>query len=241
MIVKGTAQAWRRAGFALVAVAFGAATQAQSLADLQALGQQWLQSEVVRAGGAFPVALRYDVQVSEPDSRLRLAQCGNVEFYQPAGARLWGRTRIAARCVDGMARWNIGMQANVRALGAAWVLRNPISVGAPIADTDVVQAEVDWAAEQEPVLTDSAQWSGQLAARPLQAGQVLRRNMVKPAFAFQSGATVRVIAQGVGFQVSGEGQALTAGIVGQSARVRMEGGRVSSGIVLDARTVRIDL
>jgi flagella basal body P-ring formation protein FlgA len=121
------------------------------------------------------------------------------------------------------------------------VVRNPVSVGSPIADTDVIQAEVDWAAEPDAILPERAQWLEQVAARSLSAGQALRRTMVKPAQVFQPGTLVRVVAQGAGFQVSSEGQALTAGVVGQSARVRMENGRVSAGVVVNSRTVRIDL
>jgi flagella basal body P-ring formation protein FlgA len=75
----------------------------------------------------------------------------------------------------------------------------------------------------------------------LTTGQTLRQGMVKPAQVFQAGASVRVVAQGPGFQVSSDAQALSAGVVGQVARVRMDNGRVSSGIVLDMRTVKIDL
>ena len=38
-----------------------------------------------------------------------------------------------------------------------------------------------------------------------------------------------------------DAQALSAGVVGQVARVKMENGRVSSGLVLDTKTVKIDL
>jgi flagella basal body P-ring formation protein FlgA len=65
--------------------------------------------------------------------------------------------------------------------------------------------------------------------------------MVKAAQVFQAGAQVRVLAQGPGFQVSGDAQALSAGVVGQGARVKMENGRVASGMVLDTHTVKIDL
>jgi flagella basal body P-ring formation protein FlgA len=65
--------------------------------------------------------------------------------------------------------------------------------------------------------------------------------MVRPAQVFQAGSQVRVVAQGVGFQIAADGQALTPGVVGQSARVRMDNGRVASGLVLDVKTVRIDL
>lgn len=148
---------------------------------------------------------------------------------------------MGVRCVDGMSRWNVTLPATVKVTGPAWVVRNPVSVGSPIADTDVIQAEVDWAAEADTILTEREQWLDQIASRSLTAGQALRRTMLKPAQVFQPGAVVRVVAQGAGFQVSSEGQALTAGVVGQPARVRMENGRVSSGVVVNNRTVRIDL
>jgi flagellar basal body P-ring formation protein FlgA len=50
-----------------------------------------------------------------------------------------------------------------------------------------------------------------------------------------------VVAQGPGFQVASDGQAVSAGVVGQIARVRMDNGRVMSGTVLDTRTVKVDL
>jgi flagella basal body P-ring formation protein FlgA len=65
--------------------------------------------------------------------------------------------------------------------------------------------------------------------------------MVRPAQVFQAGAQVRVLAGGVGFQITADGQALSAGVVGQLTRVRMDNGRVMSGTVLDARTVKLDI
>ena len=69
----------------------------------------------------------------------------------------------------------------------------------------------------------------------------MRQGMIKPAQVFQAGTQVRVVAQGSGFQVTSDGQALSAGVVGQAARVRMDNGRVMSGIVLDGRTVKLEL
>jgi flagella basal body P-ring formation protein FlgA len=80
-----------------------------------------------------------------------------------------------------------------------------------------------------------------MATRQLGTGQTLRQGMVKAPQVFQAGAQVRVVAQGAGFQVTGEAQALSAGVVGQMARVRMDSGRVATGIVLDVRTVKIEL
>jgi flagella basal body P-ring formation protein FlgA len=126
-------------------------------------------------------------------------------------------------------------------MGPAWVVKNPVAVGAVLTAADVVEAEVDWAEDPAAVLQDRTVWVGQTASRSLNTGQVLRQGMVKPTQVFQAGASVRVVALGRGFQVSGDAQALSVGVVGQTARVRMDNGRVASGTVLDVRTVKIDL
>jgi flagella basal body P-ring formation protein FlgA len=65
--------------------------------------------------------------------------------------------------------------------------------------------------------------------------------MIRPAQVFQAGAQVRVVAQGTGFQITSDGQALSVGVVGQPARVRMDSGRVMMGVVLDGRTVKLEI
>lgn len=224
--------------FALQWVAGAAWAQAQPGAELQSAAQNWLRTAVA---GAQPGTLRMEVSVGGVDSRLKLAPCAQVEAYLPVGSRLWGKTRVGLRCSDGVARWNVSVPATVHAFGHAWVVKGHVPAGAVLAESDVVQAEVDWAEEVSPVLQDRAAWVGQVATRLLTTGQTLRQGMVKPAQVFQAGAQVRVIAQGVGFQISGDGQALSAGVLGQPARVRMDNGRVASGVVLDSHTVKIDL
>jgi len=154
---------------------------------------------------------------------------------------LWGRSRVGLRCVDGVSRWNITLPLVVKASGKAWVMRGHVAAGAQIAESDVMESEVDWAEDANPVLLDRTLWVGQTATRLLSTGQTLRQGMVKPAQVFQAGAFVRVLAQGPGFQVSSQAQALSAGVVGQPARVRMDNGRVASGVVLDVHTVKIEL
>jgi flagella basal body P-ring formation protein FlgA len=104
-----------------------------------------------------------------------------------------------------------------------------------------MEAEVDWAAENAAIVADPAQWVGQVAARMLLPGQALRQSMVKPPQAFAAGTQVRVVAQGPGFQVTADGQALGAGVVGQLVRVRMENGRIMNGTVLDRNTVQVEI
>lgn len=203
--------------------------------------QVWLDQAVAAARPTGAAPLRMEVNVGLLDSRLSLAPCARIEPYIPPGSRLWGKTRIGVRCLEGSARWNVFLPVQVRAFGQAWVVKTDVPMGKALADEDVVLAEVDWAQENSPILGDPALWLGQTATRPLTTGQTLRQGMVRPAQVFQAGATVRVLAQGPGFVVSADGQALSAGVVGSQARVRIDSGRILSGMVLDGRTVRVDM
>jgi flagella basal body P-ring formation protein FlgA len=217
---------------------------AQVEADMQAMGQRWLESTVAQApvdtsgGGA---SLRMEVSVGALDTRLRLAPCAKVEPYIPVGTRLWGKSRIGLRCLDGATRWNVFLPVTVKAFGPAWIAKTNVNAGAVLTMADAMASEVDWADDVSPVVAQPEQWVGQIATRSWGAGQTIRQSMLKPAQVFQAGTQIRVLAQGTGFQVSSDGQAMTPGVVGQVARVRMEGGRVMSGMVLDARTVRVEM
>ncbi len=215
--------------------------QEQDKHALSQVAQQWLQQQAQVLAARAPTPLRMQVQVGAPDARLRLAACAQFEPYLPAGAQAWGTLRVGVRCTDGVARWNISLPAQVQAWGNAWVVQTPIAPGAPIENADIGVAEVDWAAQSDAVLSERAQWLGQVAARALVMGQVLRRSMVRPAQVFSAGSMVRVLAQGAGFSVSTEAQALGVGVVGQSVRVRLDGGRIATGTVLDPRTVQVDM
>ncbi|MDM0014746.1 flagellar basal body P-ring formation chaperone FlgA [Variovorax sp. J22P168] len=201
--------------------------------------QQWLDDAVARSQSASALPLRMEVSVGALDSRLRLAPCGHVEPYVPVGLRLWGRTRLGLRCTDGSVRWNVFLPVTVKAWGPAWVLRDNVVAGTVLTAADAVEAEADWAADPSPVVADPGQWVGQTASRSLAAGQPLRQSMVKPAQVFPAGAQVRVVAQGAGFEVSADAQALTPGVVGQPVRLRMDSGRMTTGVVQDGRTVRL--
>lgn len=241
---RGCKAGWRGALVALVCAFIqwpAAALSIQSEADVPALAQRWLTQALPQQAARSGQPVRLHATLGALDSRLRLAACARVEVYLPPGNRLWGSTRLGLRCLEGPTRWNVTLPVKVQATGLAWVLRRDVAPGATLQDDDLMQAEVDWAAEASPVLDRREAWRGQVAARALQSGQTLRQNMVRPAQVFQAGATVRVLVDGGSFQVSAQGQALTPGLIGQQARVRVESGRVMSGRVLDEKTVLLEI
>lgn len=185
--------------------------------------------------------LRAEVVMGSLDARLKLAPCNQIEAHLPKGSALWGRSRIGLRCVDGPTRWNVYVPVTVKAWGPAWVLKRAVSAGDTLAQEDAEIAEIDWAEQRSSVLAVPERWVGRLAAFALTPGLALRENMVRAPQAFVPGAQVRVSGEGGGFTISATGRALTAGMVGETARVKLPGGRVVTGVVRDAQTVELAL
>ncbi len=225
---------------AMAAVLSVAAGGVQAQANLEQMTQRWLDDALAR-NMPTQSPLRMEVSVGALDERLRLAPCARVEPYLPAGARLWGRTRLGLRCQEGAVRWNVFLPVTVKAYGPAWVLTGDVTMGTALTEADATQAEVDWAAENTSILAESSLWVGQVASRHLKAGQALRQSMLRAPQVFQAGALVRVVAQGQGYAVSAAGQAMSAGAAGQTVRIRMENGKIVSGIVNDDGTISVQL
>lgn len=218
----------------------GVASAVQAQADLGLSTQKWID-EALQRSMPTQSPLRMEVSVGQLDERLRLSPCARIEPYLPAGARLWGRTRLGLRCLEGTTRWSVFLPVTVKAFGPAWVLTGDVKSGAVLSEADATEMEVDWAAETAAIVADPALWVGQVASRPLKAGQALRQPMLRAPQVFQAGAQVRVSAQGNGYAISAAGQAMAAGSVGQTIRIKMSNGKILSGIVLDDGTISVNL
>ena len=229
--LRGMAAAW-----GLGVLLSGAAQAQDGAAQLSQIGQRFVdaalhQPSADSAQGSNGMPLRMEVQMGQLDSRLRLAACSRVEPYLPAGSRLWGRTRLGLRCVEGAVPWNVFLPITVRAYGPAWVAQGNLPAGKTLSAEDAVSAEVDWAEDIAPVFANAQDFIGQVTIRPLTSGQALRQNMVRPPALFTAGAPVQVMVNGGGFSVSASGKAMAAAGAGQQVRVRMDNGRLVTGTV----------
>lgn len=221
----------------LLLAACAASAGAQALDP--GLGDTLQRWTLDRAGA--PAGARVEVELGQLDPRLKLAPCGRIEPYLPAGSRPWGRSRIGLRCLEGPTRWNVSLPITVRVFAPAPVLRESLPAGAEPTPELFGEAEIDWAERPAPPLTEIAALAGRTLLRPLAAGQPLRDADLARKVWFGAGEVVKVTAVGSGFQISTEGQALSRGLDGQVVRVRTEGGRVVTGTAVGARRVEIPL
>ena len=198
-------------------------------------------AEPAQSGRNPDKPLRFEVQVGVLDPRLKLAPCQRIEPYLPPGMRLWGKARIGLRCAQGSKPWNGYLPVTVRVFGQALVAAVPLPAGATLREDDLRMAEVDFAEDNAPVLINTTLAVGRVLTRPLTAGRGLRQTDLKPRMWFAAGDSVKVLASGPGFSVAGNGQALTPGIEGQSARVRTDNGQVVTGTPVGTRVVELSL
>lgn len=220
----------------LFAGAMGAHAQS-STTDWMAAGQRFAEAELKKAGTA-----RHEVVAGQLDPRLRLTPCDDVQPYLPDGTRLWGKARVGLRCVKGVTKWNVYLPLTVNVYGPGLVSRAALPAGHVLAAEDFHQAEVNLADNlYQPAITDANQLLGRTLAKPVAPGQSLRQASLKPRQWFTAGDKVRIRVAGSGFAVAGAGEAVTAGMEGQPARVRTENGRVVSGLPVADRLLEIAL
>jgi flagella basal body P-ring formation protein FlgA len=184
---------------------------------------------------------RVEVIAGPMDARLRLAPCQQVQAYLTPNTRLWGKTRVGLRCTEGVTPWNIYLPVTVKVWGKALVMTQAMPAGQVLAAADVRETEVDLAEEASPALTDASALVGRVLARSVSAGQGVRQATLKARQWFAAGDTVRIRAVGDGYAVAGSGEAVTAGIEGQPARVRTESGRLVTGVAVAEHQLELAL
>ena len=184
---------------------------------------------MARNGAAAATAeqgVRVEVKVGKLDPRLKLAPCARIEPYLPTGLPILGATRIGLRCTQGAKLWNVSLPIQVGVWMQATVVKSALAAGTVLDAGQLAQAEVDIAAAPGAAVPEPLLVVGRTLGRSLAAGATLRQTDLKPRQFFAAGETVRVTALGPGWQVVTEGQAVGAGIEGQTAHVRTENGRM---------------
>jgi flagellar basal body P-ring formation protein FlgA len=226
---------WLAAG--MPARAQQTAQQAASPFDENAL-RAYVSQQVAAAAGQQ--VTRFDVQLGSLDGRVALAPCRRSEPFVATGARLWGRSSLGVRCIDG-ATWSVLLPLTVKVWGQTLVAAAPLSAGTVLTAADLREQEVELTREPPGLLRELAQLQGRTLTRPLAMGQALRSDMVRLPNAVQAGDSVRLRITGAGFAVMASGQALNAAADGQPLRVRSERGKILTGIAREGRLVEVAL
>ena len=204
---------------------------AQAQSDLADRVRLFVDSQALPGGGEF------EITVGEPDPRLQLAACRNYEPFVPNGARLWGRTSLGVRCVEG-AHWTIYLPAQVKVYGAAPVAARPLVRGQVVGAEDVRIERIELTAFPLGAIAANDDVEGRVATRAIAAGEPLRRELLRAAPVLQAGDVVRVRTVGLGFEIYTDGKALASATDGQAIQVAVAG-KVLTGTARTGKVVEV--
>ncbi len=169
-----------------------------------------------------------------------LAACATLEPFMPTGARLWGTTSVGVRCA-GEKPWTLYLRARIAIEATYYLAARQIDAGTVVTAQDLLARNGDLSNLPRAIITDPSQAVGSTTLTRISAGMPLRQDLLKSASAVTIGQTVRVVAQGQGFQISAEGSVMNNATPGQQVRVKMAGGQIISGIVMDGGTVQVQM
>ncbi len=191
---------------------------------------------VARETAGLPGRVAYTV--GAPDAQSTLPVCRTAEPFMPPGSRLWGNTTLGIRCT-GPTPWTVYLPVEVRVWGAVVHTTRSIPQHQPIGEADLAVQQGDLTQLPAGVVTDVRAAVGKTLVTTLQPGQPLRMDLLRAPTVIQQGQPVKLLVQGRGFTVTGEGRALTAATDGQLVQVRVQSGLVVSGLARHGATVEV--
>ena len=198
------------------------ATGRQNVAQLRTVVEQFLQNETAGLPGEV------SVKVGSIDPRTALAACPAPQAFLQPGARAWGKTTVGVRCTA-PSSWTLFVQAQVSVRAEYVAAALPLAQGQAIEQSQLVLVKGDVAAMPNGIVTDMAQAIGRTPTVSLAAGTPLRQDSLRSKPVVQQGQPVRLVSNGSGFSVSGEGKAVANAGEGQMVQVRTASGSVISG------------
>lgn len=215
--------------FAAFAAGRSAATPPSPLADQTRL---FLDRQALSLPGDI------EITVGDPDPRFNLATCARYEPFIPNGARLWGRTNLGVRCVEG-ATWSVFVPVQIKVYAPTPVAARSIARGQPIGPDDVRMDRVDITQWPPGALAGADQLEGRLATRTIVAGEPLRRDSLRSPPVVVPGDPVKIVFAGGSFEISTEGRATTLAADGQAVQASVPGGKILSGIARPGKIVEV--
>lgn len=208
-------------------------------------GNQWQDLETIRAGA---IQFAYKQTASQPgivsvtagvlDPRLHLPSCPAMEFFVPAGNRLWGNSNVGVRCAT-PSPWTVYVPVNIKVTAEVAFAARPLPAGHKLSEADILLKNDDLTQFAAGVITDPRQALGKTVAASVAPGYPLRLDMLRAPHVILQGQSVKIIAQGHSFQVSAEGKALTSAAAGQVVSVRTPSGQVVKGTAREGGVVEV--
>lgn len=204
----------------------------QNLAAVRAKITEFLETQTIGYPG------KVSVHAGAIDPNLKLAQCPDMQVFLPTGSRAWGKTSVGVRC-NAPSVWTIYVQATVNVAAQYLVAASPLAQGRVVTSQDLIFESGDLTQLPAGVFTDAEQAVGRTVNISMNAGTVLRQEMLKLPPVVQRGQTVMLTSIGKGFSVSAEGQAMANANEGQVVQVKVASGQIVAGIAHNGGQIEV--
>ena len=211
----------------------GSVAQAALPSDLEKEIKRYIQKSPSVNG------LRVEPELLDPNITLPPCLGGTIEIGVAMGSRLWGRTTLQLRCAK--AAWMINVPVNIHVFGDYVVASRYLQFGQKVEPGDIRVVEGDLSLLADDVIRSPRGAYDRILSRPLQMGAPIGLNDLKESTVIKVGDPVRLLLGGKDFEVSGEGIAQTAGMLGDMVRVRIADGQILQGKVIRAGVVKINV
>ena len=213
-------------------IAIAGATSHQDLAIIGQEVNDWLTESLSNSPGMATFEVR------PIDSRLKLNDCKQREISMPSGYRLVGNTMLRVKCVDG-ANWSFNLPAKISIMVDYAVAARPLAANQEIGTGDIAMQQGDLGALPGSVILDPSLALGRALNSSVAAGQALRQEQLRAAMVITQNQRVKIIFRQDGLEITNEGIAMSSAAEGQPVRVRLDKGKVITGMALASGIVDI--
>jgi len=189
-----------------------------------------LEQSIIRYVTKSPMVGGLKTEVEFLDRSPNLQPCPDkLTISTQPGTRLWGRTNLVLRC-DKLA-WTYNLSVKVKVFGDYVVASRYLPSGLKVTRGDLNVVTGDLAELPDDVLRSAKDANGRILNRPIQIGMKIGLNDLREESVISIGDPVRVVVSGKDFEVTGDGIAENAGMIGDTVRVKMRDGQTISGKV----------
>ncbi|AQU84568.1 MULTISPECIES: flagellar basal body P-ring formation chaperone FlgA [unclassified Halomonas] len=178
------------------------------------------------------------INISAPSPHL--PACISPEpFFPNANQTPIGRVSVGVRC--GESRQQVRyIQAQIDVIGSYAVASQDIERGTLITRDMLSQREGNLGDLAAQALTDQNDIIGMVTQRPVRSGSTFQAHYLQAPHLVERGQRVTVIAEGAGFRVSREGEALANGAQGERIRVRFDTREIVTARIIAQGLLMVD-
>lgn len=179
-----------------------------------------------------------DVNVEVFPPSANFGACPAPRAFFPNGRqRQWGRVSVGVECEGAQVRY---MQAEVQGIGGYVTAAERIEANTVIDQGMLVIRQGNLNRLPRNTIRQADEAIGLLTRRAITAGSTLQEHQLRAIPLVERRQTVSVEAQGKGFRISREGEALEDGGLGDEVRIRLSRREIITGRVVGSGRVAVD-